>query len=55
MSKLCSNAANCGLKKIQDALPESLKTKISQSINISTYVFVIKTKEQAKQLLTFLE
>ena len=55
MSKLCSNAANCGIKKIQDALPESLKTKVVQSINISTYVFVIKTKEQAKKLLTFLE
>lgn len=55
MSKLCSNAANCGIKKIQNALPESLKTKVLQSINISTYVFVIKNKEQAKKLLKFLE
>ena len=55
MSKLCSNAANCGIKKIQNALPESLKTKVLQSLNISTYVFVIKNKEQAKKLLSFLE
>ncbi len=55
MSKLCSNAANCGIKNIQDALPESLKTKVVKTINISTYVFVIKNKEQAKKLLKFLE
>merc|ERR1712216_71575 len=55
MSKLCSNAVNCGIKKIQNALPESLKTKVLQSLNISTYVFVIKNKEQAKKLLKFLE
>ena len=55
MSKLCSNAANCGIKKIQNALPESLKTKVLQSINISTYVFVMKNKEQTKKLLKFLE
>ena len=55
MSKLCSNAANCGLKKIQNALPESLKTKVVQSLNITTYVFVMKNIEQAKKLLKFLE
>ena len=55
MSKLCSNAANCGIKKIQNALPESLKTKVVQSINISTYVFTMKNIEQAKKLLKFLE
>lgn len=55
MSKLCSNTANCGIKKIQNVLPESLKTKVLQSINISTYVFVIKNKEQAQKLLKFLE
>ncbi len=55
MSKLCSNTANCGIKKIQNALPESLKTKVVQSLNISTYVFVMKNIEQAKKLLKFLE
>ena len=55
MSKLCSNTANCGIKKIQNALPESLKTKVVKTINISTYVFVMKNIEQAKKLLKFLE
>ena len=54
MSKLGNQASQCSLDKVADALPPALKKSVLQSLNFSTFVWVIKNKDDANKIVKVL-
>ena len=54
MSNLGNQASKCSLDKVADALPPALKKSVLQSLNFSTFVWVIKNKDDANKIVKVL-
>ena len=54
MSNLGNQASQCSLDKVADALPPALKKSVLQSLNLSTFVWVIKNKDDANKIVKVL-
>ena len=54
MSNLGNQASQCSLDKVADALPPALKKSVLQSLNFSTFVWVIKNKDDANKIVNVL-
>ena len=54
MSNLGNQASQCSLDKVADALPPALKKSVLQSLNFSTYVWVIQNKDDANKIVKVL-
>ncbi len=54
MSNLGIQASQCSLDKVADALPPALKKSVLQSLNLSTFVWVIKNKDDANKIVKVL-
>ena len=54
MSNLGNQASKCSLDIVADALPPALKKSVLQSLNFSTFVWVIKNKDDANKIVKVL-
>ena len=54
MSNLGNQASKCSLDKVADALPLALKKNVLQSLNLSTFVWVIKNNDDANKIVKVL-
>ena len=54
MSNLGNQASQCSLDKVAGALPSALKKNVLQSLNLSTFVWVIKNKDDANKIVKVL-
>jgi len=54
MSNLGNQASKCSLDKVAGALPPALKKSVLQSLNLSTFVWVIKNRDDANKIVKVL-
>ena len=54
MSNLGNQASQCSLDKVASSLPPALKKNVLQSLNLSTFVWVIKNKDDANKIVKVL-
>ena len=55
MSNLGNQASQCSLDKVYFSLPDKIRKKILKNISLSTYVWVVNTKEDANKIVEILE
>jgi len=54
MSNLGNQASKCSLDKVAGELPPALKKNVLQSLNLSTFVWVIQNKDDANKIVKVL-
>ena len=55
MSKLGNQSSQCPLDNVYSSLPDKIRKKILKNISLSTYVWVVNTKEDANKIVEILE